>query len=122
MRYVCLAAVAALSVLAPSSAFGQLSITNYQLVSQQNMGPTRTNFTYRADLVNTGGPLGSATATLTSADPFSIRTVPGQDTLQFAPVPANSQVTSSNTFTILADPSVPIDFTKLQWAFQTTAA
>jgi hypothetical protein len=37
-------------------------------------------------------------------------------------VPANSQVTSLNTFTILADPSVPLDPTKLLWTFQTSAA
>ena len=117
MRYVCLAAVAALSVLAPSTAFGQLSITNYQFVSQQSATPTKSDFTYRADVVNAGGPLGSVTATLTSTDPFTVRTVPGQDTLQFAPVPANSQVTSSNTFMILVDRSVPFDFANLQWTF-----
>src|SRR5438552_3231659 len=100
MRYVCLATVAALGFLAPSAAFGQLSLTNYQFVSQQFATTTKSDFTYRADVVNTGGPLGSVTATLTSADPFTVRTVPGQDTLQFAPVPANSHVTSSNTFTI----------------------
>jgi hypothetical protein len=66
MRYVCLAAVAALSVLAPSAAFGQLSITNYQFVSQQSATSTKSDFTYRADVVNAGGPLGSVTATLTS--------------------------------------------------------
>src|ERR1700736_3613347 len=122
MRYVCLAAVAALGVLAPSSAFGQLSITNYQFVSQQSATPTKSNFTYRADVVNTGGPLGSVTATLTSTDPFTVRTVPGQSTLLFAPVPANSQVTSNNTFTILADNGFQFDSSKLQWSFQTTAA
>src|SRR5450759_2358852 len=122
MRYMFQATVVALSVLVPSVAFGQLSITNYQLVSQQSISSTKSNFTYRADLLNTGGALGSVTATVTSVDPFSVRVVPGQDTLQFAPVPANSQVTSSNTFTIQVDQTVPFDFSKLQWTFQTGPA
>jgi PKD domain len=37
-------------------------------------------------------------------------------------VPVNGQLTSSNTFTILTDTAVPLDFTKLQWTFQTVAA
>src|SRR5260370_30478652 len=122
MRYVCLAAVVAgIGVLAPSAAFGQC-ITNYQVVSEQDITPTRANLSYRADLVNHGGALGSVTATVTGLDPFSIRVVPGADTLQFSAVPANSQVTSSNTFTIQVNPTVPVDFSKLQWAFQTTPA
>ncbi|MDQ2944766.1 MAG: PKD domain-containing protein, partial [Acidobacteriota bacterium] len=125
MRFMCLAAVAALGILAPSATFGQasnLSITNYQFVSEQRTSLTSSNVTYRADVLNTGVALGSATATLTSLDPFSVRVVPGQDTLKFAPVPANGQVTSSNTFTILVDRTVPFDFNKLQWTFQTTSA
>ena len=121
MRNMFLATLVALSVLVPSVAFGQFSITNYQLVSQQSITPTKSNFTYRADLLNTGGAQGTVTATVTSVDPFSVRVVPGQDTLQFAPVPANSQTTSSNTFTIQVDQTVPFDFSKLQWTFQTTA-
>ena len=59
---------------------------------------------------------------MTSLDPFSVRVVPGQGTLKFAHVPTNSQVTSSNTFTILANAAVPVDFSKLQWTFDTTSA
>src|SRR3984893_19227062 len=119
MRCVCLAAMAALSVLAPSAAFGQLSITNYQLVSVQSVSSTKSNFTYRADLVNTGGALGAVSATVTSLDPFTVRVVAGQDTLQFSPVPANSQVTSSNTFAVQMDNAAVLDPSKLQWSFQT---
>ena len=76
----------------------------------------------RADLINPGVALGSLTATLTSLDPFTVRVVPGQGSLTFAPVPANGQVTSNNTFTILTDTAIPLDFTTLQWTFQTVAA
>src|ERR1700736_1855787 len=122
MRCVFLAALSAISVLAPSAAFGQLSITNYQLVSVQNVSSTKSNFTYRADLVNNGGALGAVTATVTSLDPFTIRVVAGQDTLQFSPVPANSQVTSSNTFAVQMDTTAQLDPSKLQWSFQTGPA
>jgi uncharacterized protein YjdB len=100
-----------------SAAVGQgLSISNYQLVSQQTVQRT-VNVTYRANLVNTGAALGVVAATVTSLDP-SIQPVSGQDTLQFASAPANSQVTSSNTFTLQVG-STPVDFTQLQWTFET---
>src|ERR1700738_2300399 len=128
MRSVCLVSLVALSVLTPSAVFGQeapttsLSITNYQFVSEQRVSLTKSNVTYRADLVNPGGALASVTATLTSLNPSSFTVVSGQGTLNFAPVPANSQTTSSNTFTILVDRTVPFDptFGALQWAFQVT--
>jgi trimeric autotransporter adhesin len=101
----------------PAPLQGQgLSIANYQLVSQQTIQRI-VNVTFRADLVNTGAALGAAAATVTSLNP-SIQVAPGQDTLQFASVPANSQVTSSNTFTLQVS-STPVDFTQLQWSFQT---
>ena len=78
--------------------------------------------TYRADLVNPGTALASARATLRSLDPFSIRAVPGQDYLSFGPAPNNGQVTSGNTFSIIVDPNVPVDFTKLEWTFETAPA
>src|SRR5947209_1179571 len=128
MRSMCWAAVAALSLLVSSSTmYGQsaqaaptLSITNYQFVSQQPVTLTVWDITYRADVVNTGAPLASVTATVTSLNPPNVQTVPGKNTLNFAPVPAGSQVTSSNTFTIRVNRSVPFDFNSLQWGFQTT--
>jgi len=114
--------VSVLARLQGCVAANSLTVTNYQFISQQVAAGTQSYLIYRADLVNSGTALGAVTATLTSLDPFTIRVVPGQGALNFAPVPANSQVTSSNTFTILADPTVPVDFNKLQWTFETTAA
>ena len=123
MRYVCSAAVVAFSLLSGAAAQGQsLSITNYQLVSQQQVTRTQWDATYSATLVNTGGALASVTATLASGNVFSFRTVPGQTTLTFAPVPANGQVNSTGTFTILVDRTQPFSFSNLIWTFQTTAA
>jgi hypothetical protein len=113
----------ALSILICSAAFGQgqgLSITNYQLVSARTIQRVL-NVTYSADLVNTGTALQAVTGTVTSLDPSGIQVAPGQNALQFAPVPANSQVTSGNTFTLQIQGSLPVDFSQLQWTFQTNA-
>src|ERR1700704_2916844 len=106
--------ILSLSMLTSSLAFGQggvsdLSITNYQIVSEQRATLTQSYFTYRADIVNAGRGRDALTATVTSKVP-SVQVVSGQGSLRFAPVPANSQGTSSNTFMILVDRSVPFDF------------
>src|SRR4051794_38104481 len=115
-----LAAIAIFSAFAPSNAFAQspptgLSITNYQLVSEQRVSATQSNFTYRADLVNTGPARSAITATVTSKVP-TIQ-VQGLGNLHFAPIGANSQATSLDTFTILVDKTQPLDFSNLQWSF-----
>jgi hypothetical protein len=124
MRYVfsATAAVIAFKLLAPSIAFGQaglsdLSITNYQLVGDEQR-VTRTQFyvTYRADLVNRGVAPLAATATVTSLAP-TVVVVAGQGTLHFPVAQPNGQVTSLDTFTLLVDRSVPFDFASLKWSF-----
>jgi hypothetical protein len=73
--------------------------------------------TYKADLLNTGQTIRSPLiARLSSLDPSSVQVV-GQGELNFASAPSDSQVASSNTFTILTDPAVPLDFSKLSWAY-----
>ena len=123
MRYVYAASVAILSTLFPAMLHGQgLSITNYQFVSQQTVNSSQVRVTYRADLVNSGGPYGSVTATVSSTNVFAVRTVPGSDTLTWVPVAGHSQTTSSGTFTILVNTAQTFSFSYLQWAFTTTAA
>jgi hypothetical protein len=122
MRYKHSAALIAFSFLAPCAGFAQLSITNYQVVSQQPITSTMAQVTFRADVVNSGPALGSVTATVSSLDPFTMRTLPGTVQLNFSPVPANSQVTSSNTFILLVTGAIPPNFNYLQWTFQTGAA
>src|SRR5271154_1015793 len=124
MRSLSSVAAVALSILVSTSVMsGQqnpnLSITNYNFVSQQPVTATQWLVTYKADVVNTGGALSSVTATLSSLNPFSFRTVPNKNTLNFAPVPASSQVTSLGTFTILVDRTVAFTFTNLSWTFTT---
>jgi hypothetical protein len=93
-----------------------LEIVNYSVVRQQAVSGTQSYVTYRADLLNTGTDVGPMMARLTSLDPSSIQVV-GQGHLNFEPAPADSQVPSSNTFTILVDAAVPVDFSKLNWTF-----
>lgn len=111
------------SVLLPSGVnASDKVITNYQVVNVQPAAGRQSYVKYRADLINPGPASGVVTATLTDLDPFSVRIVPGQDVLTFAPVPARSQVTSSNTFTVITDASIPLDVSKLKWTFQTAPA
>jgi hypothetical protein len=111
----------ALSLAKNQPVSGQvLSITGYQLVSQQATSGGL-YLTYSAQLVNSGPALGSVTATLNSGNPFSFRVLGQADTLNFSPVPANSQVASSNTFMVLTT-STSLDLTQVEWTFQTTPA
>ena len=118
MRYFSSAVMLALSMFAPSMVMGQgpLSIGNYQLVSELRLTRSQWFATYTAQLSNTGPALGGVTATVTSLA-SSVQVIPGQGILHFGAVPANSQVTSSETFTILVDRSLPFDFASLKWSF-----
>src|ERR1700680_1991659 len=127
MRYVCSAAVLAVSILSNSVLFAQgggLSITNYQFVSQTPVTLTQWDVTYRATLVNTGGAVGSVQAQVTSSNPAVVRTLSGQDTLSFGPVGTNGQAVSTNTITLLVNrvANPPFDFSMLQWSFTSTPA
>lgn len=109
-----------LSLAVSSILFGQnLSITNYRFVSQQAISATTSQAVYRADLMNSGPALASATATVTSLVP-NVQIVPGQGVLNFGPVGSGGQVTSSNTFTIQFTNGVPFSFSDLQWTFQSS--
>jgi hypothetical protein len=124
MRYVYLAAIVALSVSIPSVSNGQsapFSITNYQLVSRQQVSSSLSSITYRAELANPGPAAAAVTATVSSRSP-RISVVPGQRNLHFSAVPANGGVASSDTFTILADNNAPFDPTDLHWSFTAPVA
>lgn len=121
MRYAGLTAVFALS-FAPTLLGQNLSIGNYQLIGSQRVTVTQFNYTYAATLTNSGGPLTSVTAKLTSSSDPNIKIIAGKETLNFAPVPGNGQVASSNSFTVLVDRVNLVDFGKLQWTFMSTTS
>ncbi len=127
MRYAQGAAIAfALLALSPSPTFGQSGLSNlsippsnssYQLVSSRRFSLTQFYYTYRAVLTNTGSAITGVTATVTSLTPGGVMVVAGQGTVHFDPVPADGQVTSTDTFTILVDRTVAFSFSDLQWSF-----
>src|SRR5277367_3570267 len=100
MRYVCPATLVALSILTPAAMFGQLTMTGYQLVSQQTVSITTANYTYTATVTNSGAAVASATGTVTSLFPATVRIVPNEGTLTFGPIAAGGHATSTNNFTI----------------------
>jgi hypothetical protein len=100
--------------------FANLDMVNYSLVRQTAVTGTQSYMTYRADLLNTGKTtMGPITASLTSLDPSKVQVI-GQGELNFASAPANSQAASSSTFTVLTNPAVPLDFSKLSWTYEST--
>src|SRR6185437_1495868 len=119
MRYVCSAAaiVVAVSALAPSVVLGDasnLSLTNFNLVSSQRVTRTQWYLTYQADLVNTGPAISAVTGSVTvAAGVTSAQVVQGQNKLHFSGVPANGQVTSRDTFTLLVDRTAPFSWDNL---------
>jgi Putative Ig domain/PKD domain len=145
MRYLSslISTAIVLSVLGHSPAFGQAGSTNPDAprldprgISSVSIPPlgsnyielgevrnTRTQFfvTFQVILVNNGPALPGVTASLTSLVP-TVQLVPGQSAVHFAPVPANSNVLSNDSFTILIDRSVPFDFSSLQWSFSNPVA
>jgi hypothetical protein len=129
MRYLHTVTIAiALWAPGPSMMFGQssaLSIApnpaSYPLVSQTFVTRSQSYYTYQAIIVNTGPALAGATATATSLSP-NITVVPGQGTLQFAPVPSNTPTTSTNTFTILTSGGVQFDGSQIAWSFNSPFA
>lgn len=96
-------------------------VTNYQLVSESNNAQAQQTYVFKADFVNRGPALQVVTATVsTTPDPFGLRLYPQQDTLIFGPpVPANSQVTSNNTFTLIANRGTTLNLDGLTWVCST---
>jgi hypothetical protein len=97
------------------------SPASYPLVSQTFVTRSQSYYTYQAILVNNGPALAGATATATSLSP-NITVVPGQGTLQFAPVPPNTPTKSANTFTIMTSGGVQFDGSQISWSFNSPYA
>lgn len=118
-KYVSAALAGVVLFSAAATAQVQL-LTNYQVVSASTLanGAGKVYVTYKADLVNVGPPEASVTATINTLDPFTVRVAPGQGTLNFGSVKANSVTTSTNTFTLIQDPNVPLDPNKLNVVFR----
>ncbi len=115
-----------LTLLAAPAGFSQinpanLTITGYQMISEQRVTRTQSYFSYRADVVNAGPSLPAITATVTSLTPSAV-VVPGQGNLHFPAVPSKTEISSINTFTLLIDKSVSFNLSSLKWSFNAPVA
>ncbi len=109
---------ASLLFLIPSLAVAQeLTIGNYSLVGRERVGRAEFNYTYHADVTNTGPAVRDVTANVTSD---SEHTVVVDGKLTFGEVPAQNTVSSSDTFTIRQDRLFPFDPVALVWEVQAT--
>jgi hypothetical protein len=112
--------VVLLGLLVAQAANPTLTIDNNALILVSTTRVTRTvfDFTYQAQVTNTGiTDMTGVVATLTSLSPT---TVVIQGSLTFGDVPAGHTVTSTNTFTIRQDRTVPLRSQDLVWSITGT--
>ena len=105
-------AIMTAAVSAPVSVAAQTTVGNFQLVSQQTLTPTVTDYMYSARLTNTGAAMQSVRAGLAS---FPADVTVMNDTLVFGDIAANSSATSLNKVTIERNPNQSFDPATLQW-------
>jgi len=93
-----------------------LSIGGYSLVSQTRVGRTAYDYTFRANITNNSSQNATnVTATLTS---LASTTIVIDNSLTFGNIPANSTVTSTDTFMVRIDRLYPFKESNLSWAIQ----
>ncbi|MEP6715056.1 MAG: PKD domain-containing protein, partial [Terriglobia bacterium] len=98
-----------------------LSVTNYRLLSTQRLTRTQSEYTYAADLVNTGAAQPALTATAQSVSP-GIQIVSGMGNLHFPGVLAGGSAASLNTFVVIVDRLGDDSFSNLKWSFNAPVA
>lgn len=104
------------AVSTPVSLAGQTSVGNYQLVNQQVVSPSLTDYSYSVTLTNTGPAAQSVVAQLASV-PAGVTIL--NETLAFGNVAANASLVSLNTVTIRRNPNQSFDPSTLQWTVTT---
>lgn len=90
----------------------ELIIGNYTLLDSTRVGRTFYEYTYTAEITNTGPAVQDVTATLASISPNTI-VIDGE--LDFGDIASDATVTSSDTFTIRQNRRYPISWTDLTW-------
>lgn len=97
----------------PSAFAGLLTIGNYRLVgSLVRQTLYEYDYTYTADITNTGAAVVDVIATLTSNSPYT-KVIDGS--LTFGEIPASTAKTSTDTFTIRQDRRYPFDAAAFVW-------
>jgi hypothetical protein len=93
----------------------QFQVVSRNLVSSTRVTRTQWDYIYSVTIQNTGAAASSVTATVTSS---STATVVVNGNLTFGNIAAGQNSTSSNTFTIQQDRTVPFDPAVLSFQFQ----
>jgi PKD repeat protein len=96
-----------------------LSVANYVLQSSRRVSATDFELVYKADVANTGPALRSVIGSLTST---SAATVVVEGTLSFGDVGSGATRTSTDTFTIRQNRTVPFNPSALAWTVSGTPA
>ena len=94
-------------------------VTNLVLVSSQRYSSYLTDFTYRIQVVNQGGALENATASVTSS--AAATTILDNEVI-LGHVAAGSTFVTTDTFTLRQDRRVAFDPTKLSWTINAAVA
>lgn len=115
LRTISVFCVGILLLCAGIASAQDLTIGNYSLVSKTRVSRTEYNYTYQADITNTGSDVQNVTATLTSN---SSHTIVVAGTLSFGDVASGATVTSSDTFTIKQNRRYPLNWSDLVWDIQ----
>ena len=89
-----------------------LDIGNYSLISKERVGRTAFDFTYRAQVTNSGPDVQNVTATLISNSPY---TTIVDGSLTFGDLGIGETKTSIDTFTICQDRRYPFSWDNLHW-------
>ena len=89
-----------------------LTLDNYSLISKSRVSRTDFEYTYHADITNTGFAVENVRATLSSSSPHTI--VVDAD-LSFGSVGAGTTVSSADTFTIRQDRRYPFTWSNVSW-------
>ena len=113
--FILLLCLILLSGITTALAAPELTISNYQLVDSKRISRTVFEYTYKAEITNTGSDAVEVTATL-SVDAPGVTVLDGE--LSFGDVPAGASVESSNTFSILHNRQHSFGVDALMWSVE----
>jgi hypothetical protein len=114
-----LASLATVAASAQQQQLPQLTIGAYQLQSSVRVSPTQYDYTYTANVTNSGVTAINVTGTVVSSSP---NTLVNSGTVSFGLVPGASTITSTATFTIEQNRLHAFDPSSLSWTFDGTSA
>lgn len=115
VSYLLALAMIALPMIFPVASHAQttdLVIGNYVKLSEKRITRTVYEYSYQADVTNSGPGVLNVAGTVISNSPY---TTIVDDSLSFGDVPASATVTSSDTFTFRHDRSYAFSWSNLAW-------